>query len=268
LPRNLTVAVIQIRGEGNPEHCLERITEITAVAAKEGARLVAFPEAVMGPWIKGQNDISLRGRFVTALKDLARKHALWLLPGTFWERTKADVMRVHNTALLIGPDGRLVGCYRKIHVFDVDLPSGKTIRESDTILPGSEPISVSTAIGHIGMGICFDLRFPALFDHLACSRRLDLILLPSNFTRETGRSHFLPLLRARAIEQQCFVLAPNQYGPQKGQGPSYGNSTIIDPWGNVIARAPAQGDTLLMVDLDLDQSARVRTHFPLNKRLI
>jgi predicted amidohydrolase len=166
-----------------------------------------------------------------------------------------------NTATLFGPDGSLVAAYRKIHLFDVDLPGRVTVKESDLRRAGDEVVCVQTELGRIGLAVCYDLRFPELFRKLA-DAGAEVIVMPSAFTKPTGQAHWEPLLRARAIENQCFVVAPNQYGVSTHGFEDYGNSLIVDPWGQVVARGPDNEAAVVTAMLDAAVLERVRRELP------
>src|SRR5918992_2801641 len=168
--------------------------------------------------------------------------------------------RVANTSVHVGPDGELKAVYRKIHMFDVEV-GGVAYRESEHSEPADEIVVSETAQGlGLGLTICYDLRFPELYRILAL-RGARIVTIPSNFTKVTGAAHWDVLVRARAIENQVFVIAPGQFGPQLPKGESYGGSLIVDPWGEVLARAP-DGEGFIAADLDLDRQDEVREKLP------
>ncbi len=232
--------------------------------AEGGAELVALPEnfaylrreGLPIPCAQG-----LDGPIVTRLREQAREHGVFVLGGTFPERVP-ETDRVHNTSVLIAPDGELVAFYRKIHLFDVDLRAagGGCFTESETIAPGKDVVVASTPFGAIGMSVCYDLRFPELYRaHVAQGARL--LAVPSAFAVETGRDHWEVLLRARAIENQAFVIAPAQWGRHSADRSSYGRSMIVDPWGVVLARAPDRPGVIL-AECDLEALEAVRSSLP------
>ncbi len=233
-------------------------------AAARGAELVALPENFAflrreGAPIPCAQD--LQGEIVGTLREMASRHGIWLLGGTFAEAIPGEG-RVHNTSVAVGPDGVIAGVYRKIHLFDVDLSGhgGQAYLESKTIAPGSEVVSVDTPFGAVGLSVCYDLRFPELYRRLA-DRGARFLAVPAAFARETGRDHWEVLLRARAIENQAFVLAAAQVGEHGGGRASYGRSMVVDPWGIVIARAPDRPGPLL-AECDLDALQRIREALP------
>jgi predicted amidohydrolase len=268
------VGVLQLCSSEDLSANLKSASELIAIAVDRGAELVCLPEnfAFMRregtPFPCGQD---FEGEIVGRLRELASTHAIWLLGGTFPESIQGD-SRVHNTSLLLSPEGEVTARYRKIHLFDVELgdaggDGGGSFRESDTFAPGSEVVVAETPFGGIGLSICYDLRFPELYREMA-ARGTHFIAVPSAFTPHTGKDHWEVLLRARAIENQAFVLAPAQCGRHSPDRASYGRSLIIDPWGLVLAQA---GDrpAAIVADCDLGELERVRNAIPAlrNRRL-
>ncbi|MDH3317264.1 MAG: carbon-nitrogen hydrolase family protein, partial [Gammaproteobacteria bacterium] len=204
---------------------------------------------------------TLDGPTVGRFRDAARRHRMMILLGSIHERSEAESDRVYNTSVLIDRDGEIAGVYRKLKLFDVDLPHLR-IRESETIIPGSDPPPVvSTDIGRIGLTICFDLRFPDLYLDLR-ARGAEIVFVPSNFTAPTGEAHWSVLLRARAIENQFYVAAPAQAGQHNRKYRSYGHTLLVDPWGRVLLEAnDAVG--LSLVDTDPETLVRVRRELPM-----
>ena len=201
----------------------------------------------------------LDGEIVATLRELARAHGLRILGGTFPEAIPDDP-RVHNTSVLVSPEGEIEAVYRKIHLFDVDLGPGARFTESARIAPGREVVVADTPIGAIGLSVCYDVRFPELYRAMAARGAL-WIAVPSAFTPQTGKDHWEVLLRARAIENQAFVLAPAQCGRHSPERASHGRSLIVDPWGLLLAQA---GDRpgVIFADCDLDELAAVRRRLP------
>ncbi len=181
-----------------------------------------------------------------------------LLAGSLTER-RADADRFSNTSCLLGPDGETLATYRKVHMFDVDV-GGVSYRESDLEEPGTELVVAEAAGVEVGLSVCYDLRFPELYRILAV-RGARLLTVPAAFTMATGRDHWEVLLRARAIENQAFVLAPNQFGTAPPHYSSYGRSSIVDPWGVVLAQAP-DGEGFVAAELDLARLDEVRSSLP------
>jgi deaminated glutathione amidase len=255
----LRVAAVQLNSTGEKPRNLDAAERLVRAAAADGAELVALPEK----WnlLAGGNALlegaePLDGPTLTAAREWARDLGIHLLAGSIPEQAGE---KAFNTSVLIGPDGADLATYRKIHMFDVEV-GGVAYRESEHEEPGSE---ISTAeIGELsaGLTICYDLRFPELFRILAV-RGARLITVPSAFTSATGRDHWEVLLRARAIENQVFLLAPNQVGEAPPHYSSHGRSAIVDPWGVVLATAPDE-ECFVAADLDLSAQDRVRGSLP------
>ncbi|WP_217913693.1 carbon-nitrogen hydrolase family protein [Miltoncostaea marina] len=228
-------------------------------AAAAGARLVALPEKwpfVHGPRTR-EGAEALDGPSLAAAAGWARELGVAVLAGSVIEAA-ADGW-VHNTSVLVGPDGAALGTYRKIHMFDVDV-GGVAYRESAATAAGDETV-VAEALGRrIGMSVCYDVRFPELYRRLA-DGGAEVITVPAAFTETTGRDHWEPLLRARAIENQAFVLAPGQHGRHDDGTVSYGRSMIVDPWGVVLAQVP-DGEGVAVADLDFGRLEDVRARLP------
>jgi predicted amidohydrolase len=259
----MIAAVLQMTSTEDVEANLERAGALLERAASAGAELVALPEnfAFMREEGGGPNPAAqdLNGPIAGFLRDRAKEHGVWLAGGTLPETIPGDPDRVYNTALLIDPRGEPVAHYRKIHLFDVELP-GATLRESAGVAPGDVAVTAETPFGGIGLSVCYDVRFPELYRELV-ARGATVLLVPSAFTVPTGSDHWELLLRARAVENQCFVLAPAQYGVHNARRRSYGRSLIVDPWGLVLAQA-GDGEGVALADLDFDRQRDVRARLP------
>jgi deaminated glutathione amidase len=258
------VAVCQMRSDGDVERNLELAERLLGEAADEGAELAALPEFLeyMGPAsARAEVASAVPGRVTDRLGGVARERSMWVLAGGVLEAAGA---RVHDTSVLLDPDGEIVATYRKIHLYDVDLPDQPPIHESDTIAPGDEIVTRQAGPLRVGLSICYDVRFPELYRGLM-AQGAQVLCVPSQFQHTTGRNHWHTLLRARAIENQCFVVAPGQWGPfgDPGDGRrSYGHSLVVDPWGRVLVEAPEEGDGAWLADLDLDAQRELRRSFP------
>ena len=257
-------AVIQLNSGSDPETNCTAAEALVRRAAGYGARLVATPENTnfLGPHPeKVRRAETLEGPTCTRFAALAAECGVHLLLGSFNERSP-DPARCFNTSVLFGPQGQRLGVYRKLHLFDVDLGDGQAFAESDTVLAGDEAATVATELGHLGLSICYDLRFPELYRTLV-DRGAEVLCAPSAFTLTTGRDHWEPLLRARAIENQCYLLAPAQWGHHDDCGlrESYGHGAIVDPWGQVIASA-SDGPGLALAEIDLERVAAARARVP------
>jgi predicted amidohydrolase len=262
--RGVRVAAVQMTSTDDVGANLASARKWVAEAAERGAELVALPEnfaflrreGLPIPCAQG-----LDGEIVGTLRELAERHRVWLVGGTFPEAVPGDG-RVRNTCVAVAPDGRIAAVYRKIHLFDVDLSAhgGQRYRESERVAPGTEIVGVETPFGLVGLSVCYDLRFPELYRALA-ARGARFLMVPAAFARETGRDHWEVLLRARAIENQAFVVAPAQVGEHGGGRASYGRTMIVDPWGLVLARAPdAPGPVL--AECRLEDQDRIRAALP------
>jgi deaminated glutathione amidase len=237
---NIRAAVVQLTSRQNVAQNLDACAAACAEAAHQGVQLCALPEnfAFMGPEqgklaVAETLDAERPGPILARMAAVARQHQLHLLCGGFPERS-ADPGKCLNASVLLGPDGRVLGVYRKMHLFDVAIPGRAEYRESEVFEGGPGPVVVETALGPIGLSVCYDLRFPELYraESAAGAR---ILAVPSAFTAHTGAAHWHVLVRARAIENECFVLAPNQVGGHSEKVETYGHSLIVDPWGSVLA---------------------------------
>lgn len=257
----MIVAAVQLTSTDDRAHNLREAVCWIEEAHRRGARFVALPENVdfIGPEAeKVAGAEPLDGPTFQRFAERARALGIWILAGTVAEC--ASPGRIFNTSVLYGPTGAPAAVYRKLHLFDVDLADGSRYRESRIVEPGSEVVLADTAIGKIGLTICYDLRFPELYRTLA-TRGAELLTVPSAFTVHTGKDHWEVLLRARAIENTAWVIAPAQVGHHGGGRTTYGHSMIVDPWGTVVARCP-DGPGLCLAQLDPDRLARVRRELP------
>jgi deaminated glutathione amidase len=243
---------------------LEAADRMVREAAENGAALLAFPEVFLylGGY-KGKLKVAepLDGAIVSRFREAAARHGMMLLLGSIHERIPDDASRVYNTSVLIGANGEVLASYRKLKLFDVALPAMK-IKESDSIAPGDAvPPVVDTPIGKLGLTICFDLRFSDLYLDLR-RRGAEIVFIPSNFTAPTGAAHWEVLIRARAVEGQYFVVAPAQTGKHNAKYRSYGHSMLVDPWGKVVAMAPADPG-VIYGDINLAYLEQVRAELPM-----
>jgi deaminated glutathione amidase len=263
----LKVAAVQLNSTAEKAANMAVADRLTRAAAADGARLIVLPEkwAVLG------RDEDLRagaetrdGPAISWARGLARELRIDLVAGSIVERLPGDRSPsdglLANTSVHIDPAGELRAAYSKLHMFDVEV-EGRTYRESSVTAPGAEIVLSTTADGvRLGMAICYDLRFPELFRALAV-RGAHVVVLPSAFTLPTTRDHWEVLVRARAIENQVFVVAANQVGPHPGGHRSGGSSMIVDPWGVVLARAE-EGEGWIAADLDLSRQGEIRAQLP------
>lgn len=256
------VAVVQLNSGEDKSANLEKAGVQLARAAATGAALIVLPEMFngFGRWETMTAAAEpIPGATHDWLAEQARRHRVWLVGGSICEREPGE-SRCHNTSLLFDPEGRLAGKYRKIHLFDADVPGQPTARESHWMAGGREPTTTDTPLGQLSQAICYDLRFSALFEHYAMAGS-ELIVVPAAFTATTGRAHWEVLLRARAIECQAYVIAANQVGPHPGTFSTYGHSLIIDPWGTVLADA-GESVGIAYADIDIEQLRAIRRRIP------
>jgi predicted amidohydrolase len=235
--------------------------QLLGEAARRGAELAVLPEyfTYLGR-SEGHRTAAepVPGPTSDLLCAIARRHRLALVAGSYLEAQTGQA-RLHNTSLAIQPDGSVAGIYRKLHLFDVDV-DGNRYRESDTIAPGQESVIVKLGEVAVGLTICYDLRFPELYRHLTAAGAT-VITAPAAFTLETGKDHWELLVRARAVENQVFMLAAAQFGPHPPGQACFGNAMIVDPWGTVLARAPYR-ECVVLADLDFEHQAQVRANLP------
>ena len=260
-----TVAAIQMASGPNLDANLMESERLIAEAVRAGAELVCLPEnfAFMG---KSEADkLELRedfgdGPIQSFLSQQARQHGIWLVGGTLPMRAQAED-KVRAACLLFDPEGGCAARYDKIHLFDVEMPEGgERYNESETIEPGEEVVVVDTPFGKMGLAVCYDLRFPELFRAML-DAGMELVVVPSAFTAVTGRPHWETIVRARAIENLCHVVAPGQGGYHVNGRETHGDSMIVDPWGLVLDRLP-RGSGVVIADLDRERLASIRRNFP------
>ena len=263
----LRVALVQLAADHDVSANLDRAAALVRLAGESKPGLIALPEMFhyRGPAAGFRESAStVPGPLTEPFADLARELNCWILAGSVAERS-ADPMRPYNTSVLLDPAGGIAALYRKRHLFDVAIEDGPSDRESARITPGdSSVVAVLEGIAQevdvrLGLSICFDLRFPELYRELAAAGAV-VMAVPANFTEATGRDHWEVLLRARAIENGAFVIAPAQCGTGGGV-PTHGRSMVVDPWGIVIAQA-LDGPGVVVADLDLERVVAVRRQLP------
>lgn len=258
------LALAQTSSTDELERNLAVAEDMIPRAAEAGADLLAFPEVFLFIGARERKlEIAepLDGPTVSRFREAAVRSGMMLLLGSVHEKTAGTDDRVYNTSVLIGRRGEILSYYRKKKLFDVEL-SQVTVRESDTIAPGiAPPPVVATDIGRIGLSICFDLRFPELYQDMR-RRGAEILFVPSNFSAQTGEAHWSVLLRARAIENQCYVAAPAQSGRHNPEYRSYGHTLAVDPWGRILCEA-AEGTGLSFADIDLSYLRKVRAELPM-----
>jgi predicted amidohydrolase len=270
---HLTLAAIQLTSTEDVGKNLQACARLAKQAASAGAQLIGLPENFAYLGSDRDHRASLAesigegnppGPILTAMQRVAKETSAWLLLGGFPERAAAAANdagrdappRIRNTSILLTPGGEVAAVYRKIHLFDVDVPGGLRFRESEAVEPGDGVVVAETPWGGLGLTICYDLRFPELYRAIA-QRGARLVSVPAAFTMETGKDHWHVLLRARAIENQLYVFAPAQLGHHGGQRRSYGHALVADPWGVVIAECGNhEGYALAAIDFDYQDQVR------------
>jgi predicted amidohydrolase len=258
----LRVACVQLESGPDKGENVAKADVLVQRAAEAGARVVVLPEK----WNGVGNAAALRGlaepldggETVATMADWARRHDLWLVGGSITELREGRE-RLSNTCCVFAPGGGLAAVYRKIHLFDVEV-GGHVYRESESEEPGEDSVVVDAGGWCVGLSVCYDIRFPELYRMLALAGA-ELLTVPANFTLATGKDHWHVLLRARAIESQCYVVAAAQVGEPMPGRPSYGHSAIVDPWGTVLADAPDE-ETVIVADLDRRRLQRIRETLP------
>jgi len=261
----MKVAALQMTSGPDVSANLAVAGELLAEAAAAEARLAALPENFAFMGLADSDKLAVaepegKGPIQQFLSDAARRLRLWVVGGTVPLRLDGE-RRVAAASLLFDAAGNVVARYDKIHLFDVDIPGrSETYRESANIAPGKKPIVVETPFGRLGMSVCYDVRFPELYRQLSLDGA-QILTVPSAFTGPTGRAHWEALLRARAIENLCYVIAPAQSGSHESGRETYGDSMVVDYWGRVLGRRP-RGRGVVLAELDLARQAEVRTGFP------
>lgn len=258
-------AAIQMASSPNVASNLLEAEKLIAEAAKDGVKLVALPEnfALMG--VHELDKVKVReqdgkGIIQTFLSETAKKYAVWIVAGTVPLVASAD-NKVRAACLIYNDKGERVARYDKVHLFDVSVPdTDEEYRESDSIEHGNEPLVIETPFGKLGVAVCYDLRFPEFFRKML-EQGMEIVVVPSAFTAETGAAHWEVLLRARAIENLCYVIAPNQGGFHLNGRKTFGHSMIIDPWGGVLD-CYKTGSGFVSAEIDIERLEKVRASFP------
>jgi predicted amidohydrolase len=261
-PSSLLVAAAQMTSTSDRARNLETALRLVNEAADLGARLVGLPEnfSYMG---REEERIAcaetVEGPTLSALREVARRRGIHVIAGSFPEKI-ATPGKTANTSVLIADDGALAAVYRKIHLFDVAIPDGARYAESETVEPGREVVAARSALATIGLTVCYDLRFPELYRELS-RRGAEIISIPAAFTLFTGKDHWEVLLRARAIENLAYVIAPAQVGRHSANRMTFGNAMVIDPWGVVLARCP-DGEGVCVAPFKRERLEQVRRDLP------
>jgi predicted amidohydrolase len=262
----MRVAVVQLNSQDVVASNLARASQWIAQAAAAGAQLVALPEnfAFMGEdaakrEIAERLDLASPGPILSALAESATAHRIWVLAGGMAEKS-GDPARPYNTSVLLDPKGAILATYRKVHLFDVSLPDGTSASESTATSAGGDAVTADVLGTRVGFSICYDVRFPELYRRLV-DQGARVVTVPAAFTLTTGKDHWHALLRARAIENQVYVLAPAQHGKHPRGRQTYGRSLVVDPWGVVVAQC-SEGEGFALARLDFEYQDRVRTALP------
>jgi predicted amidohydrolase len=260
----MRAAAVQLDSTADRDRNLAQAEALVRAAAADGATLIALPERFDVRGEPADYERSAEpldsGAAAAWASNIARELHIDLIAGSTSERRPGH-HKLSNTSLHFGPDGELKAVYRKVHLFDVQVGEVE-YRESDSDEPGHELVVSEAQDGtKLGLSVCYDVRFPELYRILALKGAL-VLSVPANFTRTTGEAHWELLLRARAVENQAFVIAPAQSGEYPPGQPAYGNAMIVDPWGEVLARAPGSGETFVAADLDFERLEDVRAKLP------
>lgn len=253
-----TIAVCQMDSKNDKEENLAFAEMMIKEASKNGAVLIAFPETMnfMGKGYRHQAEKS-DGETMSRLKALAKENAVWIMTGSIPSTHESG--KPMNTLSLISPDGKVICSYSKLHMFDVELEDGPAFQESQGNTAGKRIVTVKTPLGHMGFSICYDLRFGEMYRLMALAGA-QIIFVPSSFTYMTGKAHWETLLRARAIENGVYIIAPAQIGT-KSVSDTYGHSMVVDPWGRILA-VKEDGVGLIYADIDIDYVEKVRLQLP------
>ncbi len=261
--KSYLAAAIQMTSLPNLAKNLVQAEELIDLAVHQGAELISLPEnfAFMG---EEEEKIAQAGAIAQDaskfLKTMAQRYQVTILGGGF--PVPVGQGQVHNTALLVGPDGQDLSRYEKVHLFDVDLPDGNTYRESSTVQPGRQlPVLVdSEQFGKLGLSVCYDVRFPELYRHLS-KTGAEVLFVPAAFTAYTGKDHWKILLQARAIENTCYIIAPAQTGQHYARRQTHGHAMIVDPWGVILADA-GEKPGVAIAPIDPNRLSQVRRQMP------
>ena len=259
-------AAIQLSSVADRDANLATAGRLLRQAAQAGAVLASLPENFAFMGAKERDKLAIaepdgQGPIQDFLAATARELKLWIVAGTVPLAVSGDPARVWAACLVYDDQGRRVARYDKIHLFDVEVPGGEQYRESHTIARGApQPVVLDTPAGRLGLSVCYDLRFPELYRALA-AQGAELLCVPAAFTARTGQAHWETLLRARAIENQCYLIAPGQYGTHAGGRATWGHSLVINPWGEILAQQ-ADGDGVVLAPVSKERLQQVRTSFP------
>ena len=267
----LKIAAIQMSSGPDKEKNLAQAKKIIGLAAKKNAKFIVLPEVFnyRGNLNEAAKQAeSIPGCSTTFISQLAKKYKVWILIGSILEKVEADLVsalktqntKPFNTSVLINPKGKIVAKYRKMHLFDIKL-KGKEILESSRNQAGKNPKLAKVENIKVGLSICYDLRFPELYRYYS-KNGAKIICIPSSFTKPTGEAHWHTLIKARAIENFAYIIAPNQTGTGSGGVKTYGHSLIVDPWGKILAEGSADKEEVIFAEIDLDYLKKIRKNLP------
>jgi predicted amidohydrolase len=263
----MKIALLQLKATDNKEKNIQQAVRLVEKAVKKKVQFILLPEIFnYRGKIKSIKDLGkvvekIPGKSIKPFLEIAQKQKVYILAGSIYEKT--DKQKAYNTSVLISPKGEIIGKYRKQNLFSAKLGE-QDIDESRRFLRGKKQSLVKVQNFLVGLSICYDLRFPLFYQRYA-QKGAHILCIPSAFTRETGKAHWEVLCRARAIENQCYVLAVNQFGKDNRNIYDYGNSLIIDPWGKVIARASADKEEILLATLDMEKIKKIKKCLPMKK---
>jgi nitrilase len=262
----MRVSALQMNSQTNVQANLQQADGLLARAAAEGTRLAVLPENFSCLGAQDADRLAATeapddGLAQAFLIEQAKRHSMWIVGGTVPIRNN-DGKRIYSRSLLVGPDGTIHARYDKLHLFDVDVPdnAAETYRESDTTAPGSGPVVADTDFGRIGMTVCYDLRFPALFHRLSVLG-MDVLVVPAAFTVPTGRAHWHALLQTRAFESLVYVIAAGQWGEHANGRLTWGHSGVFSPWGECLGMLE-EGVGIVTADVDFARQKELRQKFP------
>jgi predicted amidohydrolase len=271
----VTIAAVQLCSTDDLRQNLATCRRLGGEAGAAGARVIVLPEcfAFLGKK-EGDKmvhaevlDAATPGPILETLLALAESTGAVVIGGGMPETVPGDTQRAYNTAVVVAPGKGVVGRYRKVHLFDVDIPGGATLRESDGTCPGDSALVVAAHGLRMGLSICYDVRFPEHYRRLWRDGGANVLLVPAAFTAHTGAAHWHLLLRARAVEDQCYVVAAAQWGQHNEKRKSFGHSLVVDPWGTVVAERP-EGDGVVLHTLDPELLARTRRNMPCGQHAV
>lgn len=270
MANSVRVAAVQMTSMDNIAANFATCSRLVREAAAAGAKMICFPESFSYVGSNAANTVKigepLDGPIMKGYCSLARESKLWLSLGGFQERGSDDE-HLRNTHVLIDDVGNIRSTYSKIHMFDVDIPGGAVYKESSFTEPGKDIVAADSPLGRVGLTVCYDMRFPGLYEQLRFNHEAQVLLIPAAFTKVTGQAHWEILLRARAIETQCYVIAAAQAGKHNENRESYGDTLIIDPWGTIVGRLSDRLSTgITVADIDFSLIDSVRAKMPIAKQ--